>query len=35
MVDSEGNLIDKTGTKRFAVKQFKPFGGLMPKMYNY
>jgi len=35
MTDQDNNLIDKSGVKRFAAKQFKPYGGLMPKMYNY
>ena len=35
MMDNEGNIVDKAGLVRFAAKQFKPYGGLMPKMYNY
>jgi len=33
--DSEGNLLDRHGRKRFDARQFEQFGGLMPKLYNY
>jgi len=33
--DHEGSLLDRNGTKRFDAKQFKQFGGLMPKLYTY
>ena len=28
-------MINKEGVKRFDYRQFKQFGGLMPKLYNY
>ena len=34
-MDSEGSLLDRKGQKRFDHKQFKQFGGLMPKLYTY
>lgn len=35
LVDSKGSIINKFGLKRFDWKQFRQFGGLMPKLYNY
>ena len=34
-MDKDDNIINKNGVKRFDVKQFRCFGGLMPKLYNY
>ena len=34
-MDEEGSVVDKDGIKRFDVAQFKQFGGLMPKLFNY
>ena len=35
LVDEQGSVINKNGIKRFDWKQFRQFGGLMPKLYNY
>ena len=35
MLDKDSNIADKNGQIRFMAQQFKPFGGLMPKMFNY
>ena len=35
MVDNDGSVINKDGVKRFDWRQFRQFGGLIPKLYNY
>ena len=35
MVDEDGSVVDKDGIKRFDWAQFRQFGGLMPKLFNY
>ena len=35
MIDNDGSVINKDGIKRFDWRQFRQFGGLIPKLYNY
>ena len=35
MIDNDGSVINKDGVKRFDWRQFRQFGGLIPKLYNY
>ena len=35
LTDSEGSIMDKNGLKRFDWRQFRQYGGLIPKLYNY
>lgn len=35
LIDAQNSIVNKKGVKRFDHKQFRQFGGLMPKLYNY
>ena len=35
LTDTEGSIVDREGIKRFDWRQFRQFGGLLPKLYNY
>lgn len=35
LTDGDGSVLDRDGVKRFEAAQFKAFGGLMPKLFNY
>lgn len=35
LVDEDGSVVNIAGVKRFDSKQFRQYGGLMPKLYNY
>jgi len=35
LTDDDGSVLDREGVRRFDNLQFAPFGGLMPKLFNY